>query len=64
MKLLPNNKINGKLIPKASSSRHNLTVVGVGAFAGWLQPFKKLLKLISVGLGMAYVPVQLLNLDF
>ncbi len=64
MKLLLNNKNNGKHIPKASSSGYNSTAVGVWAFAGWLQPFKKLQKVISLGSGMVYVSVQLLNQDF
>jgi len=46
---------------KLSSSAHNFPIVGIGASAGGLDAYKKLLEAIPVDSGMAYVVVQHLN---
>jgi two-component system CheB/CheR fusion protein len=54
---LPNNKHTEKLI----KSENLFPVIGVGASAGGLDAFKKLLKAIPIDSGMAYVLVQHLD---
>ena len=46
---------------KLSSSAHNFPIVGIGASAGGLDAYKKLLEALPVDSGMAYVVVQHLN---
>jgi two-component system CheB/CheR fusion protein len=49
---------------QAPKSDINFPIVGIGASAGGLEPFKKLLKQVPVDSGMAYVIVQHLSPDY